>query len=78
MRSSMSAAVASAAITRAFVSATRPLRSAARNAGIKVPQATIDRALRYIIESMISEQDNGPVGAFWYQPHDFATGIAFQ
>ncbi len=43
---------------------------AARNVGIKVPRATVDRALRYIIESAISEGERGPAGAFWYQPHD--------
>ena len=44
---------------------------AARNVGIRVPQATIDRALAYIIKSSISDRDrNGPAGAYWYQPHD--------
>jgi hypothetical protein len=42
---------------------------AARNVGIKVPQATIDRALRYVIESAITSDDDSR-GAFWYQPHD--------
>jgi hypothetical protein len=41
---------------------------AARNVGIKVPQATIDRALRYVIESAITEME--PRGAFWYQPQE--------
>jgi hypothetical protein len=46
---------------------------AARNVGIKVPQETIDRALRYVIESVITEDDVtfGPaaaVGGFNYQP----------
>jgi hypothetical protein len=39
---------------------------AARNVGIKVPQSTIDRALRYVIESAITEGDDR--GAFKYQP----------
>jgi hypothetical protein len=43
---------------------------AARNVGIKVPRQTIDRALRYVIESAITPADRGPAGAFWYQPHD--------
>jgi len=44
---------------------------AARNVGIKVPQATIDRALGYILRSAISSEDgSGPAGAYWYQPHD--------
>ncbi|MDJ0975494.1 MAG: terpene cyclase/mutase family protein [Planctomycetota bacterium] len=45
---------------------------AARNVGIKVPRATIDRALSYIIQSAISENDHppGPKGAYWYQPYD--------
>ncbi len=45
---------------------------AARNVGIKVPRATIDRALTYIIQSAISENDptRGPKGAYWYQPFD--------
>ncbi len=42
----------------------------ARNVGIRVPQATIDRALGYVIESAITE--DGPMGdergAFNYQP----------
>jgi hypothetical protein len=42
---------------------------AARNVGMKVPQATIDRALRYVIESAITEEEDTR-GAFWYQPHD--------
>jgi hypothetical protein len=46
---------------------------AARNVGLKVPQATIDRALRYVIESAITEDDvleRGEVsrGGFFYQP----------
>jgi hypothetical protein len=45
---------------------------AARNVGIKVPRNTIDRALRYVIESAITEGSRGPTGAFWYQPHDQA------
>ncbi len=45
---------------------------AARNVGMKVPQATIDRALRYVIESAITTEDRsrGSPGAFWYQPQD--------
>ncbi len=43
---------------------------AARNVGIKVPRATIQRALRYVILSAITEGARGPTGAFWYQPHD--------
>jgi hypothetical protein len=43
---------------------------AARNVGIKVPRATIDRALRYVIMSAITDGVRGPTGAFWYQPHD--------
>jgi len=45
---------------------------AARNVGIKVPRKTIDRALRYVIESAITLPDRGRryIGAFWYQPHD--------
>jgi hypothetical protein len=41
---------------------------AARNVGIKVPQATIDRALRYVIESALTEGDER--GAFLYQPQE--------
>jgi hypothetical protein len=41
---------------------------AARNVGIKVPRATIDRALRYVIESAITESH--PRGAFLYQPQN--------
>jgi hypothetical protein len=45
---------------------------AARNVGIKVPQSTIDRALRYVVESAITSEDGGSgsdeVGAFLYQP----------
>jgi hypothetical protein len=43
---------------------------AARNVGIKVPRQTIDRALKYVIESAITNGDRGPTGAFWYQPFD--------
>jgi hypothetical protein len=43
---------------------------AARNVGIKVPQATIERALKYVIESAITDDVRGSTGAFWYQPHD--------
>ncbi|MDF1701316.1 MAG: terpene cyclase/mutase family protein [Planctomycetota bacterium] len=46
---------------------------AARNVGIKVPRKTIDRALRYVIESAITTTSNtrsSYLGAFWYQPHD--------
>ncbi len=41
---------------------------AARNVGLKVPQATIDRALKYVLESAYT----GPEarGGFLYQPHD--------
>jgi len=42
---------------------------AARNAGIKVPRKTIDRALRYVIESAITSGSRH-TWAFWYQPHD--------
>jgi hypothetical protein len=45
---------------------------AARNVGIRVPQSTIDRALRYVVESAITSEDGGSgpdeVGAFLYQP----------
>ncbi|MDA1194299.1 MAG: hypothetical protein O2894_03875 [Planctomycetota bacterium] len=49
---------------------------AARNVGIKVPRKTIDRALRYVIESAITttgsrgRDGQSELGAFWYQPHD--------
>jgi len=43
---------------------------AARNVGIKVPRQTIDRALKYVIESAITSGGRGPTGAFWYQPFD--------
>ena len=45
---------------------------AARNVGIKVPRKTIDRALRYVIESAITSPERGRqfIGAFWYQPPD--------
>jgi hypothetical protein len=42
---------------------------AARNVGVKVPQATIDRALKYVIESAYT-QPNEPPGGFRYQPED--------
>jgi hypothetical protein len=42
---------------------------AARNAGIKVPRKTIDRALRYVIESSITTGSRHQ-GAFLYQPHE--------
>jgi hypothetical protein len=44
---------------------------AARNVGIKVPQSTIERALRYVVESAITSEEVGgadEVGAFQYQP----------
>ena len=43
---------------------------AARNVGIRVPQQTIDAALRYVIDSAITDpfQAPGEVGAFYYQP----------
>jgi hypothetical protein len=41
---------------------------AARNVGIKVPRATIDRALHYVIESAVTDQP--PRGAFLYQPQE--------
>ncbi len=43
---------------------------AARNVGIRVPQETIDSALRYVIDSAITDpfQAPGEVGAFYYQP----------
>lgn len=44
---------------------------AARNVGILVPQATIDRALRYILTSAVGTTDRRfPTGAFLYQPFD--------
>jgi hypothetical protein len=46
---------------------------AARNVGIKVPRKTIDRALRYVIESAITTaapRGEDQIGAFWYQPFD--------
>jgi hypothetical protein len=42
---------------------------AARNVGIRVPQSVIDRALRYVIESAITDREEER-GAFWYQPQD--------
>jgi hypothetical protein len=42
---------------------------AARNVGIRVPQATIDRALRYVISSAITENPDQR-GAFYYQPQE--------
>ena len=42
---------------------------AARNVGLKVPQATIDRALKYVIESAYTQPDE-PRGGFRYQPED--------
>jgi hypothetical protein len=42
---------------------------AAKNVGLKVPQATIDRALRYVIESAITSFEEGSErGGFYYQP----------
>ena len=44
---------------------------AAMNVGIKVPQDTIDRALRYVIDSVITDARRSPeeeIGAFYYQP----------
>ncbi len=41
---------------------------AARNVGIKVPRSTIDRALRYVIESANTGQNQYEVGSFLYQP----------
>jgi hypothetical protein len=41
---------------------------AARNVGINVPQATIDRALRYVIESAITDRGQDEQGGFYYQP----------
>ncbi len=45
---------------------------AAQNVGIKVPQGTIDRARRYVIESAVTTEDDqdGPagLGGFKYQP----------
>jgi hypothetical protein len=41
---------------------------AARNVGLKVPQATIDKALRYVIESAITDRSEGEQGGFFYQP----------
>ncbi len=55
---------------------------AARNVGIRVPEETIDAALRYVIDSAITdpnsgrsgrfdmEGDDNQVGAFEYQPRD--------
>ncbi len=44
---------------------------AARNVGIKVPRKTIERALKYVIESAVTRPGGrAGVGAFWYQPHD--------
>jgi len=44
---------------------------AARNVGIKVPRKTIDRALKYVIESAVTRPDSRDgVGAFKYQPQD--------
>jgi hypothetical protein len=42
---------------------------AARNVGLKVPQATIDRALKYVIESAYTSPGE-PRGGFRYQPED--------
>ena len=41
----------------------------ARNIGIRVPRATIDKALRYVMESAITRPD-GDAGAFFYQRQD--------
>ena len=43
---------------------------AARNVGIRVPEETIDAALRYVIDSAITDPYIAPseVGAFYYQP----------
>jgi hypothetical protein len=44
---------------------------AAMNVGIKVRQETIDRALRYVIDSAITTDDRAAeeeIGAFYYQP----------
>lgn len=46
---------------------------AARNVGIRVPQETIDAAVRYVIDSAITEPVFGgagddQIGAFYYQP----------
>jgi hypothetical protein len=44
---------------------------AAMNVGIKVPQQTVDRALRYVIDSMITDDTRSAeedLGAFYYQP----------
>lgn len=47
---------------------------AARNVGIKVPQSTIDRALRYVIDSAVTSEDDTTgepdqeIGGFRYQP----------
>lgn len=42
---------------------------AAKNVGLKVPQATIDRALKYVLESAYT-LPNEPRGGFRYQPED--------
>ena len=41
---------------------------AARNVGIRVPQETIDAALRYVIDSAITERSHEDFGGFYYQP----------
>lgn len=43
---------------------------AARNVGIKVPRQTIDRALKYVIQSAITDTNSRSIGAFWYQPFE--------
>jgi hypothetical protein len=46
---------------------------AAMNVGIRVPQQTIDRALAYVIDSMITDPARAheeEIGAFSYQPSD--------
>lgn len=44
---------------------------AAMNVGIKVSRETIDRALRYVVDSAItadSAESESEIGGFWYQP----------
>ena len=54
---------------------------AARNIGIRVPRATVDRAARYVVDSAVTERSmssfrsrgfsiGDPVGSFHYQPED--------
>ena len=42
----------------------------ARNIGIKVPKATIDKALRYVLESALTDRSRTDRGAFLYQHQD--------